>query len=39
VDGQAEAAFEEFVLGRQAALFRAAFLLTGDPDNPIAKSP
>jgi RNA polymerase sigma-70 factor (sigma-E family) len=30
VDGQSEAAFEEFVPGRQAALFRAAFLLTGD---------
>jgi RNA polymerase sigma-70 factor (sigma-E family) len=30
VDGQSEAAFEEFVLGRQAALFRTAFLLTGD---------
>ena len=30
MDGQSEAAFEEFVLGRQAALFRTAFLLTGD---------
>ncbi len=30
MDGQSEAVFEEFVLGRQAALFRTAFLLTGD---------
>lgn len=30
MDGQSETAFEEFVLGRQAALFRTAFLLTGD---------
>ncbi len=30
VDSDREAAFEAFVLGRQAALFRAAFLVTGD---------
>lgn len=30
MDGKSEAAFEEFVLGRQAALFRTAFLLTAD---------
>jgi RNA polymerase sigma-70 factor (sigma-E family) len=30
VDRNREAAFEEFVLGRQAALFRLAFLLSGD---------
>jgi RNA polymerase sigma-70 factor (sigma-E family) len=30
VDDRSEAAFEEFVAGRQAALFRTAFLLTGD---------
>ncbi len=30
MDGQSEAAFEGFVLGRQAALFRTAFLLAGD---------
>lgn len=30
MDRDREAAFEEFVLGRQAALFRLAFLLTGD---------
>jgi RNA polymerase sigma-70 factor (sigma-E family) len=30
VDDQSEAAFEEFVLGRQATMFRVAVLLTGD---------
>jgi RNA polymerase sigma-70 factor (sigma-E family) len=30
VDSDREAAFEAFVLGRQAALFRLAFLLSGD---------
>ncbi len=30
MDGQSEAAFEEFVLHRQAQLFRSAYLLTGD---------
>ena len=30
MDGDREAAFEAFVLGRQAALFRLAFLLSGD---------
>jgi len=30
VDGQGDAAFEEFVRCRQAALFRTAFLLSGD---------
>lgn len=32
MDDRSEAAFEEFVLGRQAEMFRAAFLLTGDRD-------
>lgn len=30
MDGHSEAVFEQFVLGRQAAMFRTAFLLTGD---------
>ena len=30
MDGESAAACSEFVLGRQAALFRTAFLLTGD---------